>query len=88
MKKLMHILFLSCIKATELIEKKFNFELSFTEKLKLKMHTSMCNACKLYEKQSEIIEDGIARHLKRQNELVDVEELKKRITVLLSEKEK
>lgn len=85
MKKLMHILFLSCIKATELIEKKFNFELSLTEKLKLKMHTSMCNACKLYEKQSEIIEDGIARHLKNQTEHVDVEELKKRITVLLSE---
>jgi hypothetical protein len=86
MKKLMHILFLSCIKATELIEKKFNFELSFTEKLKLNMHTTMCNACKLYEKQSEIIEEGIARRLKNQTEPVDVEELKKRITVLLGEK--
>jgi hypothetical protein len=87
MKKLMHILFLSCIKATELIEKKFNFELSFTEKLKLKMHTSMCNACKLYEKQSDIIEKGIAHHTKEHAEPVDVEELKKRITAVLSEKE-
>lgn len=88
MKKLMHILFLSCIKATELIEKKFTFELSFTEKLKLKMHTSMCNACKLYEKQSEIIEDGIARHLKEHTEPMDVEQLKERINALLAEKEK
>ncbi len=86
MKKLMHILFLSCIKATELIEKKFNFELSFTEKLKLKIHASMCNACKLYEKQSEIIEKGIAQHIEEHTEPVDVEELKKRINALLSGK--
>lgn len=87
MKKLMHILFLSCIKATGLIEKKFNFELSLTEKLKLKMHTSMCKACKFYERQSEIIEDGIARHLKEHTEPVDVAQLKERIKAVLAEKE-
>ena len=33
----MHILFLSCLKATELMEKKLHFEVSFKEKLQLKV---------------------------------------------------
>ena len=60
MKKLMHILFLSCLKATELIEKKIHFKLSFTEKLQLKMHKAMCDACSTYEKQNLLIEKGIS----------------------------
>ena len=60
MKKLMHILFLSCLKATELIEKKLHFKLSFSEKLQLKVHKMMCNACSNYEKQNLIIEESIA----------------------------
>ncbi len=56
----MHILFLSCLKATELIEKKFRFRLSFREKLQLKMHKSMCDACTRYEKQSILIEKGLS----------------------------
>jgi hypothetical protein len=60
MKKLMHFLFLSCLKATELIEKKLQFSLSFKEKLQLKVHKMMCDACTNYEKQSLLIEKGIA----------------------------
>ena len=59
MKRIMHILFLSCLKATELIEKKIHFKLSFSEKLQLKVHKSMCNACSNYEKQNYFIEKAI-----------------------------
>lgn len=60
MKKLMHILLLSCLKATELIEKKLHFSLSRREKIQLNIHKSMCKACSNYEKQTVIIEKGIA----------------------------
>ena len=56
----MHILFLSCLKATELIEKKLHFKLSITEKLQLRMHKSMCDACTMYEKQSIVLEKGLS----------------------------
>lgn len=59
MKKIMHFLFLSCLKATELIEKKFQVKLSVKEKIQLKMHKMMCDACSMYEKQSTLIENGI-----------------------------
>ena len=64
MKKLMHILFLSCLKATELIEKKFHFKLSIKERLQLKMHKMMCEACTKYEKHSTLLEKGISQSLK------------------------
>ncbi len=46
----------SCKKATEMVEKKGVVGLTFGEKLKLKLHLSICNACKSYKKQSEIID--------------------------------
>lgn len=79
MKHLMHLLFLSCLKATELIEKKFHFKLSWTEKMQLKAHKMMCNACATYEKQSVIIEQGIAKFNKKELTESDLEQLKKRI---------
>lgn len=60
MKKIMHILFLSCLKATELMEKKLHFEVSFKDKLQLKVHKMMCSACTNYEKQNLLIERSIA----------------------------
>ena len=59
MKKLMNKLFLSCLKATELIEKKLHFKLTFTEKLQLKVHKAMCDACTMYEKQSNILDKAL-----------------------------
>ena len=52
-------MFLSCIKATELIEKKLYFGLSFKEKLQLTAHKSMCNACTNYEKQSVFLDKAL-----------------------------
>ncbi|CAN5414117.1 hypothetical protein BH23BAC1_BH23BAC1_42620 [soil metagenome] len=54
---------LSCRKATELIEKKLNNNLSKIEKIQLFLHTSMCDACTLYEKQSKFIDEALKKHL-------------------------
>ncbi|RLD34795.1 MAG: hypothetical protein DRI73_03440 [Bacteroidetes bacterium] len=77
MKKLMHILFLSCLKATELIEKKLHFKLSITEKLQLRMHKSMCDACTMYEKQSIVLEKGLSSLKEDNPDKKELEQLKK-----------
>ena len=56
MKKLMTYLMLSCRKATELIEKKIGFSLNSRERMQLFLHTSMCSACRSYEKQSKSLD--------------------------------
>lgn len=87
MNKIMHILFLSCLKATELIEKNFHFKLSFIERMQLKAHKMMCDACTNYEKQSIIIEKGIEIQQKNQPIEIDMEQLKKQITIKLNKSE-
>jgi len=56
MKKLMHILVLSCLKATLLVEKQNSRPLSFMDKLQLSMHLKICSKCANYQKQSVLIE--------------------------------
>lgn len=75
MKKLMQFLFLSCFKATELIEKKLHISLSFKEHLQLKMHKTMCNACRRYDKQSKIMDEALKKYT-FDKPLIDIEELK------------
>lgn len=75
----MHILFLSCFKATELIEKRLYIKLSFKENLQLKIHLMMCSACSRYEKQSLFLEKGIQNMKPSEDMTVDIGELKKRI---------
>lgn len=91
MKKLLNILFLSCFKATELIEKKLNFKLSIKERIQLKLHKSMCDACAVYEKQSEFMDRWIEATEKKDHihheKTADLQELKKIIVNRLSEKE-
>ncbi|MDT8402261.1 MAG: hypothetical protein RQ743_11250 [Bacteroidales bacterium] len=86
MKKLMHILFLSCFKATELIEKKFHVRLSVKERLQLRMHKMMCSACTRYEKQSAILDKGIAIDSTKEYSPEEIQKLKLKITEKLSEK--
>ncbi len=82
----MSFLLLSCLKATELIEKKFHFRLTLTEKMQLEMHKLMCKACSMYEVQSEIIEEGIKKHLNNKTSGdTDTEKLKEKIKVKLQE---
>jgi len=88
MKKLMHIFFLSCLKATELIEKKFHVKLSFKEQLQLSLHKMMCDACSMYEKQSAILEKGMELQHNHEHEECDIEQLKKQIASSLKESDK
>jgi hypothetical protein len=85
MKKIMHKLFLSCLKATELVEKKMHFGLTAKERVQLKMHKMMCDACTSYEKQSIFLEKGIS--LRQHDELStkDLQHLKVVIHEKLSE---
>lgn len=50
----------SCKKASEMVEKRNLFGLSFFEKIKLRFHLTACGACKSYEKQSELIDKAIS----------------------------
>ncbi len=85
MKKIMHKVLVSCLRATELIEKKLNFKLSVKEKLQLRMHKMMCNACSNYEKQSTLIDKGISMSLEGEFSTDDIEQLKNTIIEKLSE---
>ena len=88
MKKIMDILFLSCLKASELIDKKMHINLTFTERVQLKAHKMMCDACTAYEKQSLLLEKGIEQHLHQKGEKIDIEQLKTRINTNLKESKK
>lgn len=83
MKKPMDILMLSCKKATELIDKKFVTKLSVKEKVMLRMHTSMCDACTAYQKQSKVLDELLHRHIHGSDETkvpqTENEDLKKKI---------
>jgi hypothetical protein len=79
MKTLIHTLFLSCLKATELIEKKIHFRLSLKEKIQLKGHKMICSACVHYEKQSLLLEKSILRLNQKQLPEEELEEIKKLI---------
>jgi hypothetical protein len=85
MKKIMHKLFLSCLKATELIEKKMHFGLTARERVQLKMHKMMCDACTSYEKQSIFLEKGISLSQKKDFSPEDLQHLKLAIHEKLSE---
>lgn len=57
MKKIAHLIMLSCRKATELIEKQFMVKLTLKERVQLNLHKSICDACTAYEKQSRLLND-------------------------------
>lgn len=63
MKKWMNYLMLSCKKATELIEKKSFIGLSWKENMQLKVHTTMCDVCSNYQKQSKAIDEILEKHV-------------------------
>lgn len=53
--KLMNKIMLSCLKATELIEKKNISKINVIEEIQLRLHITACSACRLYEQQSKAI---------------------------------
>jgi hypothetical protein len=86
MKKLLHILLLSCRKATLLIEKRMVTRLSLKESVQLKLHKSMCDACIAYEKHSRKIDELLSSKLHDHNnhhQVVSNPKLKERINKLI-----
>lgn len=51
----MNAIMLSCIKATELMERKELIPLSLMQKMQLKMHVAMCSGCRNYMKQTALV---------------------------------
>jgi len=84
-KQIMHTLFLSCLKASELIDKKIHIKLSFIENMQLKVHNMLCKPCKIYEQQSIMIEHGIEQQLRKEkmDAQNDTEQLKQQIKAKL-----
>lgn len=81
----MHKLFLSCLKATELIEKELQIKLSVKERLQLKIHTMMCSACSNYQKNTEFIENGLHNIQTKEISQEEITELKKSIITKINE---
>jgi hypothetical protein len=83
MKKMMNIFMLSCKRATELIDKRSVSKLSLKENVMLHLHTSMCDACTTYQKQSRIINDLLHKHIQEADDTqvpqTTNDELKKQI---------
>ncbi|HBH83576.1 MAG: hypothetical protein A2X05_18710 [Bacteroidetes bacterium GWE2_41_25] len=79
MKKFMNKMFLSCLKATELIEKRHHFKLTLTEKIQLKVHKAMCDACTMYEKQSIVLDKALGSSVPQDEIAFDLNDFKKEI---------
>lgn len=62
MKKLMNALMLSCRDATGVLEKKRHCGLAKMERLKLKVHLSVCRDCSNYAKQTAVIDRLLNRN--------------------------
>ncbi len=88
MKKLMNLLFLSCLRATELIEKKLIFRLSLSEKIRLSMHKTMCSACTMYEKQSISLDKAISGSVNKDEIFVDLKKFKEDIISKIEQSDK
>ncbi|MEO1261703.1 MAG: hypothetical protein AAFZ15_23065 [Bacteroidota bacterium] len=89
MQKLMMRMMLSCQKATELTEKRHHAHLSTKQHIQLYLHTSMCSACKEYQKQSAALEQLF--RVKEKMELqpdskLDTRQLEEKIIKKLKEK--
>lgn len=72
MKRILNKFFLSCKKATELIEKRKIEKLNFTEKNQLKLHLSMCRTCNAYQSQSEILDKAISSWVKNNKKVRNI----------------
>lgn len=77
----------SCKIATEMVEKKGVVGLTFGESIKLKLHLSICSACKTYKKQSELIDTFFENSSDQADKIAVVEnnELKTSIISKLNE---
>ncbi|KFE96884.1 hypothetical protein [Chryseobacterium luteum] len=65
LRKFIHILFLSCSKATMLMEKRNAQAISRKEDWQLSLHLKICKWCRAYEEKLKILDDILKRKLFR-----------------------
>lgn len=70
--KLLHILVLSCKRATFLIEKSHGRRLGLIDRFQLKIHLKLCDGCVRYQKQSLFIENLLINDPKNVSNLSDL----------------
>ena len=61
LKKIIHLFFLSCSKATLLMEKRNAKKISSKENWQLSMHVMICKWCKAYQEKVEILDSILKR---------------------------
>lgn len=78
----------NCRKATLLIEKKQIVSLNFREQLELKIHLAGCSVCRIFEKQSILINQMVKNLLKEttQRDIRLADEYKKEMQQKIEEK--
>lgn len=69
LRKLIHILFLPCSKATMLMEKRNAQLISRKEDWQLSMHLKICKWCRAYEEKLKILDDILKRKLSRKEKI-------------------
>lgn len=74
LRKLIHILFLPCSKATMLMEKRNAKAISRKEDWQLSMHLKICKWCRAYEEKLKILDDILKRKLSR-NEKTEINDI-------------
>lgn len=62
-RKIIHIVILSCLQASFLIEKEQGGKLSFIQKKQLSYHIKICSGCKQYYAQSHILNAELKKEL-------------------------
>ncbi len=69
---------LTCNKATEMVEKEKVTSITWSEKLKLKIHLSVCKVCQAYKTNSDIMDNFFEKENTTPNnvEITENKELK------------
>lgn len=81
-------MFLSCLKATRLIEKKLYERLTFKEKMQLSAHKAMCDACTNYDKQANFMHRALHHAATPEAKNVDFKALENDILAKIENLEK
>jgi hypothetical protein len=86
MRKSLHSVFLSCLKASQLVEKQQIFGLSASELIQMKAHLLICKGCNEYKIQSFFIAKGIKEKIEKGETYIQIssEELDRVKKLILS----
>ncbi|MNU14915.1 hypothetical protein D3C71_30370 [compost metagenome] len=83
LKKIIHLLFLSCSTATLLMEKRNAKNISTKENWQLSMHVMICKWCKAYEEKLKILDSILKKKWfgEEKNDLndTDIQEFKDKV---------